>query len=536
MAFAAMPALLQPLKEETRVVEGGDEALRVSIAMREALGTQGNCVILRSRPGYASALISTVEGLFCVRAHESSFLARLAPLRFCASGREWRALWLCIDRGVSCARPVALLSGRGMGCIVAERAANFSVLSTWLEREKTRLLAEFGFARGFVSALAVFIASLHRACVLIRDLTPAQIAVRGPRPGWERFEFQLLEIGDDGLAASAPENARLVNLGEFALALKGWPATWKLRFMREYLGSIGGSPSESAAMRVIAERIRIRQFELNTLRVAHCSEASVTQAVVNREGVTLFLNRAAPDTELEALEVPLASTLPSQWEQLLTRHYEASIGDAGLYRITSAFKSGGSGGARRRLEAIWGRMLELDSIGARAPRPLACVQGPESLVVLGRVNGRVESLAAHKHDRDWKLIDELAHEMALLHGAGLYFLPAESSQTMAALSVAISAGGGREFVLTGPDQLFRGTPSQLGMQAVASLGRVARAVAEAMGERATKELIWAYARVLFLNPVDTQMLMEEAARVPTGRTLVMTRGIEKSRLAHGVKG
>ena len=107
---------------------------------------------------------------------------------------------------------------------------------------------------------------------------------------------------------------------------------------------------------------------------------------------------------------------------------------------------------------------------------------------------------------------------------------------MAALNVAILPGGAREFVLTGPDQLFRGTPSQLGTQAVASLGRVARALGEGMGERATKELVWAYARALFLNPFDTQMLMEEAARVPTGRTLVMTRGIEKSRLARGVKG
>jgi hypothetical protein len=31
------------------------------------------------------------------------------------------------------------------------------------------------------------------------------------------------------------------------------------------------------------------------------------------------------------------------------------------------------------------------------------------------------------------------------------------------------------------------------------------------------------------------MLIEEAARVPTGRTLVMTRGIEKSQLARGAK-
>jgi hypothetical protein len=184
---------------------------------------------------------------------------------------------------------------------------------------------------------------------------------------------------------------------------------------------------------------------------------------------------------------------------------------------------------------IWGRLLELDSLSARAPEPLACLCKTDSIVALGRVNGRLESLAAHKHDRDWKLVDELAHELARLHGAGLFCLPAESAQVMAALSVAVTQTGGREFVLTAPDQLFRGTPTLLGTQAVASLGRVARAVSEALGERATKELIWSYARVHFMNPVDTQMLLEEAARVPTGRTLVMTRGIEKSRLASGAK-
>jgi hypothetical protein len=73
MAASAMPALLLPLSEETRIVEGGDEALRISIALREALGSEGNCVVLRSRPGFASALVSTVEGVFGVRVFECGF-------------------------------------------------------------------------------------------------------------------------------------------------------------------------------------------------------------------------------------------------------------------------------------------------------------------------------------------------------------------------------------------------------------------------------------------------------------------------------
>jgi hypothetical protein len=87
--------------------------------------------------------------------------------------------------------------------------------------------------------------------------------------------------------------------------------------------------------------------------------------------------------------------------------------------------------------------------------------------------------------------------------------------------------------LTAPDHIFRGSPTTLGPQAVASLGRVGRTVREFAGERPMKELIWSYARVLRLNHWDTEALMDEAKRIPTGNTLVMTRGIEKSRLKQG---
>lgn len=537
MVATAIPALLLPLREETRVVDGGDEALRVSIALREALATEGNCVVQRLRPGFAATIISTVEGLFSVRAFDSGFWARISPYRFCTSGREWQALWHCVDKGVPCARPVALLAarGQGIGYLVTERAANFVVLATWLERERARLLSQPVLARAFVGALAMFVAALHRAGVLIRDLNPAQIAVRAPRSGTDRFELQLLEVGPDALDHATLEPARLANLGEFLLSFESWPATWKLRFMREYLGSFGSGSPELAALRAITASARARRFEQNTLRVALCAEPSLSQAVVQREGVTLLLNRAAPNAELQALEEPLASTPPLQWEALLTSHFESRLGEGALLKLVSPLKAGDAGVARRRLEMIWGRLLELDGLSARAPKPLACVWTPDSLVALGRVNGRLESLAAHKHDRDWKLVDELAHELVRLHGAGLFFLPAESALVLAALSVAVKPDGGREFALTAPDQLFRGTPTLLGTQAVASLGRVARAVTDALGERATKELIWSYARVHYMNPIDTQMLLEEAARVPTGRTLVMTRGIEKSRLASGAK-
>lgn len=71
------------------------------------------------------------------------------------------------------------------------------------------------------------------------------------------------------------------------------------------------------------------------------------------------------------------------------------------------------------------------------------------------------------------------------------------------------------------------------MQGIASLGRVARALSEASSERVGRELVWSYARLLRLNRFDGEMLAQEASRVPTGKTLVMTRGIERSRLERG---
>ena len=100
-------------------------------------------------------------------------------------------------------------------------------------------------------------------------------------------------------------------------------------------------------------------------------------------------------------------------------------------------------------------------------------------------------------------------------------------------SVASKRRGGRQLVLTAPDHIFRGSPTTLGPQAVASLGRVGRTMLEFAGERQMKELVWSYARVMRLNFNDTDALLDEARRVPTGNTLVMTRGIERSRFEQG---
>lgn len=526
--------LLAPLLGDARVVEGGDEALRISIALREALRGEGNCAVQRVQPGYCAAQISTVEGLFAVQAFETGLLGRIAPRRYSAPGRQWRALWSCIDRNVPCARPVAVLLAGNVSYLACERSSAFVAFNLWLAKERMRVLAEPSLARSLASGLAAFVASLHRAGALLEDFNPGQIALRPPRPGSDRFEFQLLEIDSEPKVSS--EAARLANLGEFALHFMRWPATVKMRFLQDYRALIGDTQPARSVLRMISERAQARQFELNTLLVAHCAEPSAAQVVVRRGDTMLLVSHRAGEGGLEELEQSLGEAQPAQWEALVTRHFESRAGEGAVCRVVTPLDASGKPPWQRRLESTWGRLLELDGLGARAPLPLACVATAQTLTVLGRVAGRIESLAAHRHDRDWKVIDELAHELVRWHGAGLYLLPGEAAQTLTALNVCVDERGARDFLLTSPERLFRGTPSQLGTQAVASLGRAARAVGEAMGERALKELVWSYARALYLNRVDADMLMEEAARVPTGRTLVMTRGIERSRVASGARG
>lgn len=532
MGAPAIPELLLPLFEESRIVEGGDEALRVSIALREALNVEGHCMILRAQKDLCVAQVSTVEGDFNVRAHESGFMARVSMRRFGASAKEWRALWQCIDRNVSCARPVALLTandGRA-DYLVTERSSLFTPLPVWLEREHGQLMSYPALARAFAAGLAACIAALHRAGALPLDMDPSQFAVRPPRPGTQRFEFQLLEISADALASVADESRRLRSLGAFLLGFSRWPATLKLRFARDYRALLGDARPERDWIHAVVGNARQRQFDLDTLLVAHCAEASAMQAVVKRDGILLVVRRTVAPAGLAELEELLARSEAAQWESVLTGHFESRVEDGVVCRTVHAAAERKYGWDWRRIEASWGRLCELEAIGARVPKPLACVADLDALVVLGKVGGRLESLAAHRHDRDWRLVDQLARELARYHAFGLYFLPAAASQTLAALSVSVAPGGVREFVLTGQDQLFRGQPSQLGAQAVASLGRVARALGEGLGERALKELVWAYARAMFLKPDETKQLMEEALRVPSGRTLVMTRGIERRRL------
>ncbi|KAA0217788.1 hypothetical protein EDM80_02850 [bacterium] len=536
-AATNLPGLLAPLRHECGVVAGGDEALRVSIALREALNAGETVQILRARPDGLSCLILTVEGQFLVKAFQAGFLARLSPLRFCASGAEFRAHEACRERNIACQRPVALLSGRsgpGVNYLVLERLPNTVPLAAYLEREKERLLGNPQMLRRLTSGLARFVASLHLGGVVLPDLGADRILVRAARQRPEGLEFFVQDVADQAPDAMAPLARRLGNLGEFALGFVGWPAAVFVRFLREYLVDAGDSLELRPALRMVQERALARQFERNTLLVARCSEASAALARVEREGTVLLVNRQTQGLDLEQLEGPLSDTPPQSWEQVLHQHLGLRLGESSLWSARLDVKAGDRAQQSRRVESSWGRLLELSQVGVQAPRPLACLMLPTAVVVLGRVLGGLVPFRSTE-DPEWKLLDQLTRSLIRMHRAGCYFLPGEPREVLAGLSVALGPRGGREFVFSAPWLLFRGTPGALGMQGIASLGRVARALSEAMGERVGRELVWSYARLLRLSRFDGEMLAQEASRVPTGRTLVMTRGIERSRLERGAR-
>lgn len=534
-AATSLPSLLAPLRHECGVIAGGDEALRVSIALREALNAGESVQILRARPDSLSCLILTVEGQFLVKAFQAGFLARLSPLRFCSSGAEFRAHEACRERNIACQRPLALLSakvGRGVNYLVLERLPNTVPLAAYLEREKERLLDSPQLLRRLTSGLARFVASLHLGGVVLPDLGADRILVRATRQRTEGLEFFVQDVADQSPAGLAPLVRRMASLGEFALGFTGWPAPAFVRFLREYLVDAGDSVELRPALRMVQERALARQFERNTLLVARCTEASTSLARVEREGTVLLVNRQTQGLDLEQLEGPLSDAAPQRWEEVLRQHLGLRLGESSLWSVRLDVKAGDPAHQGRRVESSWGRLLELSQVGVEAPRPLACLVSPTAVVVLGRVLGGLVPFG-NAEDPEWKLLDQLTRSLIRMHRAGCYFLPGEPRDILAGLSVALGPRGGREFVLSAPWLLFRGTPGALGMQGIASLGRVARALSEASSERVGRELVWSYARLLRLNRFDGEMLAQEASRVPTGKTLVMTRGIERSRLERG---
>jgi len=524
-----IPGYLAPLSAACSVIEGGGTASSVLEAISKALADPTSWRTLRMRPGRGVFEVRTSDGEFVIKAFEATFMGRMSPLRFCASGREWRAIAAASKAGVHTAAAIGLVAGRGVNFLITEKLVGAAEFEAYLQRETERLREDTKLARRLVGDFAAFVADMHRAGLLHHDLHLRNILLRPPRKGLAA-EFFVIDLGEETLATATPlEGARLKNLAQLSLGFLDATQTAKRRFLRAYRKSMGDVGDESLAARAIAEQAAELMFELNTLRVATCGEASSAIARVERPGVTLLISRRAGNVDLHQLEQPLSATEPKRWAKLLHEHFELRLGEGSVWMLRSPLESGNEVDARRKLESLWGRLIELQAIGVSAPIPLACLLQPPSLTIFAAVPGKLTGLAAHRDHDSLALYEALAHNVLRMHRFGCFLLPMEPEKMAEGVQVATPVRGGRTLVLCAPDHIFRGTPTALGPQAVASLGRLVRAVNTGAGERAMKELVWAYARALRLGLSDTAALMDEARRVPTGNTLVLTRGIERSR-------
>ena len=478
----------------------------------------------------------TREGEYIVKAFESRFMTRMSPLRFCQSGREWKAILHAAAQGIPTSRAIGLYSGRGKpgaNYLVLERVSGAADCEAYLERARERLLTDVKLLRVLVKGFAEFIAGLHKGGLIHHDLHLRNILIRPPRAG-RPPEFFIIDLADEDFTPNVPpEPARRLNLAYLSLCFLDAPKTVRRRFLREYRNCMGDAGFERDVARELEKQAEQKQFDLNTVRVATCGEASSAIARVQRPGTLLLIYRKASNADLEQLEKPLAAAEPDQWANLLHNHFELRFGEGQVWKLKSPIDSTDEAATRRKLEALWGRMLELNAIGVAAPSPLACLLKPPTMSLHARVPGTLSQLVVRKDVDSLHLFEELGRQLVRLHRFGCFFLPLEPDVLVEGFSVASKRRGGLELVLTAPDHIFRGSPTTLGPQAVASLGRVGRTMLEFAGERQMKEVVWSYARVMGLNLFDTNALLDEARRIPTGNTLVLTRGIERSQLNDG---
>lgn len=535
-AVDTIPALLKPLRGECAVVQGVSGAEAAIHSIRESLDGKDSFRTLRVRPGRAIYEFKTREGEFLVKAFETSFMTRMSPLRFCQSGREWKSIESAERLGLPTSKAIGLFSARGkpgVNYLVIERVSGAIEFEAYIDRERERLATSVPLQHGLVSSFAKFIATLHKGGLIHRDLHLRNILIRPPRAGNEA-EFFVIDLAGEDFRGSLPaELQRRENLAYLSLCFLDVPSTVKRRFLREYRKCVGDPPVDRELVRDIEAQAAQKQFDLNTVRIATAGDASSAIARVQRPDTLLLIYRRASNADLEQLERPLAKTETANWDELLFSHFELRFSENQIWKLKSPIDSVDEAATRRKLEALWGRLLELNALHVMAPSPLACLLKPPVMSVFARVPGTVGPLVRKKDHDSLGLFEELGRQLVRMHRFGLFFLPLEPETLAEGFSVAVKPRGGRQLVLTAPDHIFRGSPTTLGPQAVASLGRVGRTMLEFAGERQMKELVWSYARVMRLNLNDTEALLDEARRVPTGNTLVMTRGIERSRHEQG---
>src|SRR5690606_25820221 len=100
------------------------------------------------------------------------------------------------------------------------------------------------------------------------------------------------------------------------------PSVARRRFLREYRACMGDQGVERDVAHDIESIAAQKQFDLNTVRIATCSEASSAMARVQRPETLLLIYRKASNADLEQLEKPLAAADPERWSELLHSHFE----------------------------------------------------------------------------------------------------------------------------------------------------------------------------------------------------------------------
>lgn len=154
------------------------------------------------------------------------------------AAREFTALLRLRRRGLNAPDPLAVgVRRKGLvlssSVLVTMSIDNAQPLDRYvLERIP---LAKPGDVRGFSVRLAAFLRQVHQAGLFHNDFHGGNVLVRGEP---HEAEFHLVDLDDVSIGDALPYGARLYNLAILNhLFGQVVPRHWRLRFLREYLGT-----------------------------------------------------------------------------------------------------------------------------------------------------------------------------------------------------------------------------------------------------------------------------------------------------------
>ncbi|MHC4839900.1 MAG: hypothetical protein ACYTDT_02925 [Planctomycetota bacterium] len=505
---------LEPLLGDFSSI-AGDTSTAIK-AIRRAVEADAPMRLVKLRPDHAVIEVSE----FAVKAFRRSVMDRVSVSKFSPAAKEWELANEALNREIPIANPVGVIATSEFSYFVSERVPEFVLLQELIPV----IMGSRRSVKSWVAEFSAFTARLHMAG-LVQSSHPLKsiFAERAKHP-----EFIVGDLSGEEFLNTADLDTRLEHLAYLSLCFPDISPLMQRRFFRQYFLRMSEADSERKTVRKVLNRSISLQFELNSARISGCTTPSSVIATAQRDGVQLALFRQTKGIELSDLERPVSKASGVEWEQLLRSHFSQRLGNERVWNIKCPVKHGGHSVVKRRVEATWGRLLELNALHVNAPMPMAVIIEPDLVRVFGSVPGQLKSLSKKRSHDDLELFEQLSSQLIRMHRYGVFFLPIDADELIKGLHYSQTPEGERRVVLTAPDHMFRGKPTTLGQQAVASLGRIGHTVMNHVGERQMKELVWAYARQLRLNQHDTDMLLSEARRNPTGQTLVMTQGLERS--------